>query len=187
MNATLSGEAFNRLVGAVKAFVDKRGSRRPCDTLIHILFSAEECKATAYALDGYRAAKETVACGSVDEDFDVLISVPRLKAVKSSIVEVRREGDKSIVDYGDIQFHTKNPGGELFDVETAISAEVNKPKRMAFGINADYMIDALRSLKESGAAIGKPVTVEFTSPLAPILMRTDKDNYKMVLPVRIRE
>jgi DNA polymerase III sliding clamp (beta) subunit (PCNA family) len=184
MKATLSGEALNQLVGSVKAFTGK-SDVRPQNQFIHILFSADGCKATAYAIDGYRAAKESVVCGFVDEDFDVMVLAPRIKAKRVSNVEVYRDGDRSFIDYGDITFRTQRPDGTPFDVEGFISGEAAKENKQAFGINADYMIDALRSLKESGAAIRKPVIVEFTSPLAPVLLRTDADNYKVILPVRL--
>lgn len=185
MKATLSGEALNQLIGAVKSFTSKSDAR-PLNQYIHIFFSADGCKATAYALDGYRAAKESVVCGFVDEDFDVMVLAPRIKARRGSNVEVYRDGDRSFIDYGDITFRTQRPEGTPFDVEKFISGEAAKENKQAFGINADYMIDALKSLKESGAAIRKPVIIEFTSPVAPILLRTDEDNYKVVLPMRIR-
>jgi len=186
MKATLSGEALNQLIGAVKAFVSKNNAR-PQSQFIHILFSADGCKATAYALDGYRAAKESVVCYTVDEDFDVMISAPQIRARRGSTVEVYRDGDYSFIGYGDIAFRTKKPEGEPFNVEKLISVEAAKENKQAFGINADYMIDALRSLKESGASIRKPVVIEFTSPVAPVLLHTDEDNYKVVLPIRIRQ
>ena len=184
MKATLSGEALNQLVGSVKAFIGK-SDVRPQNQFIHILFNADGCKATAYAIDGYRAAKESVVCCFVDEDFDVMISAPQIRARRGSTVEVYREGDYSFVVYGDITFRTRKPDGTPFDVEKFISDEAAKENKQKFGINADYMIDALKSLKESGAAIRKPVIIEFTSPLAPVLLRTDSDNYKVILPVRL--
>lgn len=185
MKAQLSGEALNQLIGAVRAFTSK-GDARPQNQLIHIFFSAEGCKTTAYAVDGYRAAKESVVCGFVDEDFDVFVLPPQIKAKRGSTAEVYREGDYSFISYGDVTFRTEKPDGEPFDVESLIRSEAVKENKQSFGVNVDYMIDALRSLKESGAAVRKPVVIEFTSPLAPILMRTDSDNYKMILPVRLR-
>lgn len=184
MKATLEGATFNRLIGAVRNFTGK-GDVRPQTRLIQLHFCKGLTSVEAYALDGYRAAKECAVCYTVDEDFVALINPPPLKANGSIEVEVEVSDGFAYVSYGDIRFRTKQPNAELFDVQKVIDDTMQKPNIMRFGANVDYLLDALKSLKASGASSRKPIIVEFRSPVEPIILRTDRDNPKMVLPVRI--
>lgn len=185
MKATIEAMAFNRLIGAVKAFASRTNSR-PALTMIQLHFSAQDKKATAYATDGYRAAKECALCYTVDEDFSVLVSAPPLKAKSNSIVEVELDGDVAYISFGEVRFRNKQPTNEPFDVEKFISDVVVRKNVNVLGVNADYLIDALKSLKASGATARHPVIIEFGGPHEPIVLRTDSDNQKVVLPVRIK-
>lgn len=184
MKATLDGATFNRLIGAVRNFTEK-SDNRPQNSLIQLHFHNGETSVEAYALDSYRAAKECAVCYTVDEDFVALISPPPLKANGSAVVEVEVSGGFAYVSYGNIRFRTKQPNAELFDVQKLIDDTMKKPDIMRFGANVDYLLDALKSLKASGASSRKTIIVEFRSPLEPIILRTDRDNPKMVLPVRL--
>lgn len=186
MRATLEGATFNRLIGAVRNFTGK-SEVSPQNRLIQLHFHREGTSVKAYALDGFRAAKECAVCYTVEEDFVALISPPPLKANGSALVEVEVSDGFAYVSYGDIRFRTKQPDVKPFDVQKFIDDTMQKPDIMRFGANVDYLLDALKSLKASGASSRKPVIVEFRSPLEPIILRTDRDNPKMVLPVRLSE
>ena len=82
-------------------------------------------------------------------------------------------------------FGYQQPQGEFLDWERALpSSEVKL--RIAF--NGNYLLTALQAAKESaGASFRKPVYLEFRSNLEPVIIRTNKEDIKMVLPVRIQE
>lgn len=185
MKATLEGATFNRLIGAVRNFTGKNDAR-PQNRLIQLHFHKDGTLVEAYALDGYRAAKECAICYTVDEDFSVLVNAPPLKANGSIAVEVEAADGFAYISYGDIRFRTKQPDAEMFDVQKVIKDAMQKPDIMRFGANVDYLLDALKSLKASGASSRKPIIVEFRSPVEPIILRTDQDNPKVVLPIRIK-
>lgn len=185
MKSTINGSDFNRLIGAVRSFAEKTDVR-PMNRLIQFHFNADTTSVTAYAVDGYRAAKERAVCYTVDEDFTVLVSAPPLKANGRIGVEVELDGDCAYISYGDVRFRTKQPEGDVFNVQKVISDAMERKEIQRFGANVDYLMDALKSLKASGATGRKPIIVEFRGPSDPIILRTDSDNPKMVLPVRIK-
>ncbi|SBW02464.1 hypothetical protein KL86CLO1_11650 [uncultured Eubacteriales bacterium] len=184
MKATISGANFNRLIDAVKYFVDKNCTREAL-RYIQLRFDRELCKVTAYGVDGHRASKECAMCLTVDEDFTAMVKVPPIKANGQLTVEISRDDGYAYISYGDIQFRTAKPGAMPYDVDDVIKKAVERTDVMRFGANVDYLMDALRSLKTTGATGRRPVIVEFRGPNDPIILRTDKDNPKMVLPTRI--
>lgn len=186
MEATLDGKNFNRLIDAVRNFTSKNDAK-PENCMIQLHFHTDGTNVEAYALDGYKAAKECAKCCTVDEDFVALISAPPIKANGIPVVEVSLEDDYAYISYGDIRFRTRQPNAEPFDVQKVIDNAMHKESTMWFGANVNYLLDALKSLKGSCAAGRIPVIVEFRGPNEPIIFRTDEDNPKMVMPIRIRD
>lgn len=184
MKATVSGANFNRLMDAVKHFVDKN-STRVALRYVQLRFDKELCNVTAYGVDGYRASKECAMCLTVDESFTAMIKVPPIRANGQLSVEITQDDGHSYISYGDIQFRTAKPGAMPYDIEDVIKQAVDRPDIMKFGANIDYLMDALKSLKTSGATGRRPVIVEFRGPTEPVILRTDEDNPKMVLPTRL--
>ena len=185
MKATINGTNFNRLIGAVRNFASKNADKAQL-ALIQLHFHKDEQNVEAYAVDGYRAAKEQAACYLVDKDFTVLVAAPPLKANEATTVEIWTDGEYAYILYGDIQFRTKQPGAEPIDIRKIVDENMHRPEMLRIGVNADYMIDALKSLKLTGAARRKAVIIEIKDPMSPIVLRTDEDDPKIVLPVRIR-
>ena len=55
-------------------------------------------------------------------------------------------------------------------------------------ICTNYLLSALQAAKVSAdGSFRQPVILEFRSNIEPILLRTNKEDIKMVLPVRIKE
>ena len=96
------------------------------------------------------------------------------------------DGEITDIEFRDMRFRTKRPDGEFMDCEKALSGAMNREKQLQFGANVDYLIDALKSLKASGATTQKPVIFEFRGETEAMIFRTDADNAKMVLPVRLQ-
>lgn len=185
MKATMCGANFNRLISAVRAFVSKN-TTRPQYSMIQLQFNEDGRSVTAYALDGYRIAKEIGVCYTVDEDFKVLISAPPLKANGEAIVEIGYDDKYSYISYGNTWFRFEQPYGEWFAAQDFFDKEMAK-KRQKIAVNVDYLLDAVKAIKATGATSRRPVIIEFGSPYDPVILRTDRDNPKAVLPVRIKE
>lgn len=186
MKATMNGANFNRIIAATRAFASGN-TTRPQNNLIQLHFCRETASLEAFALDGYRAMKETSACYTVDEDFMVLVSAPPLKANGEHVVEIEQDGEYAYISFGNVRFRTKRPEGKVLDVNKVLTDEMKKEGRHRVGLNVDYLLDACKSIKASGTAFRKAVIIEIGSPLEPVILRTDRDNPRMVMPVRIRE
>jgi len=65
----------------------------------------------------------------------------------------------------------------------ATKIEVSGSESVTFGVNLDYMADAMEQFK------GEPlVKLKFSGPPGPIIIETEgRDDYAMVMPVRIKE
>lgn len=74
--------------------------------------------------------------------------------------------------------------GEFLDWENVL------PKgdpTFCLGVNGEYLLSALKAAKIScGKSFNQPVILEFRGELSPVILRTNKDDIKMVLPVRIK-
>ena len=76
------------------------------------------------------------------------------------------------------------PVGNFLDWEKTLP---NEPT-FRIGVNAEYLLSALQAAKASvGGAFKQPAILEFRGTLGPITIKTNHEDVKMVLPVRIRE
>lgn len=56
------------------------------------------------------------------------------------------------------------------------------------GFNGNYLLNALQAAKVSaGQTFKNPIVLEFWTPTTPVIIRTNTDDIKMVLPIRIKE
>lgn len=183
MKAGMMTDDFNRIIKATKSFVQKTGSRKIYQ-YIRIEFCAESSRVTAVAVDGYRMSVEHAMCYDCDEDFVIYvrdnIALPRNNKVLLELI-----GSECIIKCNDMIFGYVQPDGEFLDWQKAIPGDT-PIYRIAF--NGDFMISALQSAKTSvGNVFKNPVVLELRGPTQPIILRTNQDDIKMVLPVRIKE
>ena len=55
------------------------------------------------------------------------------------------------------------------------------------GFNGNYLLNALQAAKISaGQTFKNPIVLEFWTPTSPVIIRTNTDDIKMVLPIRIK-
>lgn len=185
MQARIYSDDFNRLVDATKAFVSTRDVKvRIFQKYIKLNFDAEHSRVTAVAVDGYRLSVEHATCNA-DEDFYVYIK-PTLKLPKGQYVTITLDENEAVIRGADYSFGFYQPQTEEFDYEKVIPTTEKRVFRIGF--NGNYLLDALKAAKvSSGDSLRKPVVIEFFGETAPALIRTNGEDIKMVLPVRIME
>jgi len=174
---------FNRIIAATKGFVGKN-NHRIAHQYIKLEFDAEFQKVTAIAVDGYRMSVEHAVVSDCEESFSVYVkSDVRLPA--KQYAKFTLEGEEVMIRCGDFVFGYRQPKPEEFDWEKAIPKTDIAYK---IGFNGNYLLSALQAAKVScGDSFKTPVVLEFRSPVEPILLRTNKEDIKMVLPIRIKE
>lgn len=185
MKAQITAISLKRLIQATRGFA-KNGGARPIREYIRLEFSKEFSLVTAIAVDGYRMSVEHASC-SVDEDFTAYIktNIPPARKNSWAVIELKEDACYINID-GCISGYTQ-PKGEFIDWKEVLKNTSDKPAQFRIGFNGDYLLSALQAAKASSGNVFKsPVTLEFRGPLAPVLIKTNKSDVKMVLPVRLR-
>lgn len=176
---------FNRIIAATKTFVSK-GTFRPAQQFIKLEFSAELQQVTAIAVDGYRMSVEHSIISDCDEDFVAYIksNVKLPSGVYAEII-LREENKEVEIRSTGFLFGYSQPDPFDFNWQKVIPKNEVSYK---IGFNGNYLLEALQAAKAScGNSFKKAVVLEFRSPLEPIVLRTNTDDIKMVLPIRITE
>lgn len=180
MRAMLDSGSFNRAIAATKGFVGK-SQNRPFHNYIRLEFHAADTCMTAMAVNGVMMSVEHVPC-TCDEDFVTYIH-PYIKLPnrKTAIIEVTEK--ETLIRCEDFIFGCPRVTGEdVFDWRKALPAEPEF--RIAF--NASYLLTALRAaLVSRGSNSREPMILEFRGALEPVILRTNKRDIKMIMPVRI--
>lgn len=177
----MSTGAFNRLISTTKAFCSKY-NRNPCYQFIRLEFHADTDEVVAVAIDGFRMSVEH-AVASSEEDFVVYVK-SNISLPKNTTVYFELEDNEVIIRCDGFIFGFTQPDGEFLDWENVIP-KTDVQFQIAF--NGDYLLSALQAAKASaGGTYKTPVVLEFRSPTEPIILRTNKNDVKMVLPVRMR-
>lgn len=181
--ARMSTGALNRLIEATKAFCAKNSTKR-IHEYIKLEFHANTDEVIAVALDGFRLSVEHAVAQS-EEDFCVYIK-GNVKLPKDRTVDIELVEDEAIFRCEGFVFGYQQPkSGEFLDWQKVLPTSDVQYK---IGFNGDYMLSALQAAKASvGGTYKGPVILEFRSSVEPIILRTNKDDVKMVLPVRIKE
>ena len=178
---------FNKIIAAVKGAVSTSVAK-PMYKNIRLEFRKENNAVTAIATDGFRLFVEHATCFEVEEDFDCYIKpsirLPRGNSMRLELKE--RDETESVVEIECLGciFGFVQPTGAFLDWGKVL------PDSPTFriGVNAEYLLSALQAAKASvGGAFKQPAILEFRGPLGPITIKTNNEDVKMVLPVRIRE
>ena len=179
--ATMTTGAFNRLIQATKAFCAKY-NRNPCYHFVRLEFHADTDEVVAVAVDGFRMSVEHALANS-EEDFVVYVK-SNIKLPNKSNMEIELVDDEVIIKCNGFIFGYKQPEGEFIDWQNVIPTS---DVQFRIGFNGDYLLSALQAAKASvGGTYKTPVVLEFRSPVDPIILRTNGQDVKMVLPVRIK-
>ena len=176
----MTTDAFNRLINATKAFCSKN-NRNPVYNYIRLDFCSDTSEVIAVSLDGYRLSVEH-AVAHIEEDFFVYIQ-GNIKLPKATTVEFELICNEVIIRCDGFIFGYKQPQGDFLDWEKVIPTS-DVQYKIAF--NGDYLLSALQAAKASvGNTFKLPVELEFRSPLDPIILRTNKKDVKLVLPIKM--
>lgn len=162
MKAIINTREFNRIIAATKAFVDAHGER-PLYRFIKLEFSAKNKRVTAVALDAFKMAVENAALDECDEDFSAYIGGNvKLPSRKDVYAQIELQGDRLIVDCEGLIYGCVQPTIEGFDWGQAAKVSC-------------------------GGKYKQHITLEFRSPLEPIILRTNEEDIKLIMPIRTLE
>ena len=181
MKAKIYTNDFNRIIAATKDFVSKN-TNKLIHQYIRLEFRSDEQRVAAIAVDGFRMSVEHSVC-ECDEDFSAYIRA-NAKLPAGVYAEFEIQDGEAIIRCGDFIFGYKQPEGEFLDWEKVL------PESPTFkiGFNGNYLLSALKAAKVSaGNSFKSPIILEFRSPLDPVIIHTNKDDVKMVFPIRIKE
>jgi len=176
---------LNRLIAATKSFVSDN-NYRPCNQYIKLEFRAADNQVVAMAVDGYRMSVEHSVISDCDEDFVAFIkSNTKLPNKQYATISLTEGGKEAVIRCCGFSFGYTQPQDSGFEWEKAIPTTEVKYR---IGFNGNYLLAALQAAKVSaGESFRQPVILEFRGNTEPILLRTNKEDIKMVLPVRLKE
>lgn len=183
MKATILGNDFNRIMDATKSFC--RSGDPAQFGYIRLDFDAVALRVEAYACDGYRLSVEHSVIGTCDESFTVYLRGGiRLPGKQYATIEL--VGDEVQIRCNGALFGFEQPDNpNPFDYENVFPKE--KPQfKIAF--NGNYLLTALQAAKISaGNTFKNPIILEFWGPLNPVVIHTNEDDAKLVLPIRTKK
>lgn len=165
--------------------------------LQYIQIKVKSDSITAYALDGYRAARVEIknTC-PIDEEFTCYIKPITVKVSKSGInpVFIEQTDEKTFVEvvteYGVLRYGFNIPTDKFIDIEKVY---VNaRPHDRELGIQPRYVIDALKALNGIDYCGGsyRAIWENKESSKIPFIIRAKGDgiiNEQLILPVRLSE
>lgn len=184
MKARILGNDFNRIMDATKQFCDT-STRHKEQEYIRLDFDAETQRVTAHACDGYRLSVEHSVIGSCDENFTVYIRGGfRLPKKQYATIEMA-ENEVQIRCAGALYGFEQPDVSQRFEWQKVIPKD---EPTFRIGFNGNYLLNALQAAKVSaGQTFKNPIVLEFWTPTTPVIIRTNTDDIKMVLPIRIKE
>lgn len=180
--ARMTTDVFNRLIDATKGFVQKTGCK-PIHQYIKLEFHSADDEVIAVAVDGHKMSVEHAVCKS-EEDFSVYVK-SNIKLPRKTEVQIELDEDEAVFRCGEFMFGFRQPIGEFLDWKNVLpTAEPS----FRIGFNGEYLLKALEAARISvGGTYKTPVVLEFRTPLDPVIIRTNKHDIKMVLPIRLKD
>lgn len=183
MKATILGNDFNRIMDATKQFC--RSGDKAQFGYIRLDFDAVALRVEAYACDGYRLSVEHSVIGSCDENFTVYIR-GGFRLPKKQYATIEKVENEVQIRCAGALFGFEQPDvSQRFEWQKAIPKD---EPTFRIGFNGNYLLNALQAAKVSaGQTFKNPIVLEFWTPTTPVIIRTNTDDIKMVLPIRIKE
>ena len=184
MKARILGNDFNRIMDATKQFCNT-STRHKEQEYIRLDFDAETQRVTAHACDGYRLSVEHSVIGSCDENFTVYIR-GGFRLPKKQYATIEKVENEVQIRCAGALFGFEQPDvSQRFEWQKVIPKD---EPTFRIGFNGNYLLNALQAAKVSaGQTFKNPIVLEFWTPTTPVIIRTNTDDIKMVLPIRIKE
>ena len=178
--ATMTTDVFNRLINATKCFVQKNGSKAVYQ-FIRLEFHSSDDEVIAVATDGYKLSVEHAVCKS-EEDFTIYVK-SNVKLPRNEEVEIELEENEAFLRCNGFVFGYEQPTGDFLNWQAVLPG---CEPTFRIGFNGEYLLKALEAARISvGGVYKNPVVLEFRSPTLPVIIKTNKNDIKMVLPIRI--
>lgn len=183
MKATIYTNDFNRIIAATKDFVSQSHEARKTLRYIRLEFNAADSIVTAIATDGYRMSVEHAIISECDEDFVVYVH-SSIKLPSKMYADIEDVNGETIIKCGGFIFGCQQPEGDFLNWQESIPG----PPAFKIGFNGNYLLSALQAAKvSSGGSLRNLVILEFRGETGPVTMRTNEDDIKMVLPIRLKK
>lgn len=186
---------FVKAVESVKHCVSKNDNRK---ALEYIKLKISKGKLTAYACDGYRAARTTIPLSQYAEsEFECYIKPIKVKPSKSGANVVVIEYENNIVaveiitEYGKIKYCFEQHEHKAIDIDK-VYQDANLYDRKT-GFNPNYVKQAINALSQITSKYSKCVVLETQDKAyAPFIIRAkNKDldciSEQLILPMRLNE
>lgn len=186
--------SFKKLIDGVKHCVSKDGCR---PVLEYIQIKVKPDTITAYALDGFRAARvEIKNTFPTDEEFTCYIKPLTVKVSKRGtnpvVIECTDENTfvEVVTEYGVLRYGFAVPSGEFTDVEKIYETARQHDRKL--GLQPRYIIDALKALNGINYMRGGSYAVLEIKEnnTHPFIIRAKNDsivNEQLILPARLQE
>ena len=181
--ARMNSTDFNRLVKATKDFVDEL--YRPILSYIHMEFDANTQTVTAVACDGYKLSTEH-AKADCDESFSCYVKrdahIPGGGDVQITLCE---ELQQLRLESADFSVSYNQLADKYLEWKRVVPTT---PPGYSITFNGNLLLDALKAAKASCSKSFKgSLVIEFRDPNEPIVIRTNEDDIKLVLPLRMQK
>lgn len=185
-SARIYSNDFNRIISASKAFVATSFHNKETLKLIRLEFNSKDSRVTAVACSGYMLSVEHAVITDCEESFIAYVN-PSIRLPNKLFATFTLEENELLIRCDNYIFGFNQPKDkDYFDYDKAIPT--NEPS-FKIGFNANYLLTMLQAAKTSiGNVFKSPVVLEFTgNETMPVILRTNQDDIKMVLPVRLRD
>lgn len=186
INFNIQYDDLKYIFAALKNAIGKTWTRSVCQ---YIKFQCADGVLTAQALDGYRAHSVSVPVDVHEGSsiFSFLLKPFSLPKTDSSFIPCKLTSSEIEFDFGERKFIEKLGKG-IEDFVNLNNVIPTSPVVFKIGFNPQYLADAAKSLTTKNS-IRDPLVMEFYGDLLPAKLYSmrNKENYRIVLPVRVKE
>lgn len=118
------------------------------------------------------------------QDFSVYIK-KSVRFPRNKCVEITSDDSEVVLRCDGFMIGFEQPDLKTFDYQKAIPSS-DPIFKIAF--NGNYLLSAIKAAKSScGNSFKDPVVLEFRGKNEPVVIRTNKEDVKIVMPMRLRD
>lgn len=190
MKIAINEITYKKIIDGVKHCVSNDESRK---VLQYINIKVTPETITAYALDGFRAARVQVKAKNPEiTEFECFIKPIAYKPSKQGLNPVWLEYDGNnayievMTEYGKVRYCFIQPTEKGIDIEKIYKDNKAHDREICF--NAVYGAQALKALASTSLSVHREVVFESkNNNITPFIIRAESDNYineQLILPCR---